>query len=540
MESFEELGLAPELVESLASEGIEVPTEFQASALPVIRQGNNLVGRAGPGAGVLVAYGAALLDRLEPGAGRPAAVVAAPTGEASLRLAESLARLGRGTGHDVAAVGSPWALPERADVLFATPADLARLVSEARLKLDAVEAFVVDGAAAIEGLEGLDDLTTVMEGLPAAAQRVVVSLPVTEGVSALVDRTVRRAVTVPPRPAGGEEESSPVRRGRLRYLVTPEDEDDALLAEVARTLESEEVRHVLVFARSEDRAADAGDLLTLHGYLAGAPGDEAVPVWLGVDAGEARGAVPDGAEMTVLSMDVPPDTDTLDRRHGGGAGGTVLVRSREIPHLRWTARAAGYELEPAPAPVPTRIAGEIERLTRKLEGALRDVDLGPHYLVLESLLDRWSPAEVAAAAVSLLGRGQAGATAPAAASGRSAPAPRRAPAWVRLFMSVGERDEAGPGDILGAVTGEAGVEGSRIGKIEIRDSYSLVEVDEAVASKVIQAVNGTTIRGRAVTVDYDRGRPGGEGGGRSGDRSDRGGGAGDRRGGGGPRGRRGG
>ena len=70
MESFEELGLAPELVVALGSEGVEEPTPFQGAAIPVIRRGNNLLGRAGPGAGTLVAYGAALLDRLEPGGGQ--------------------------------------------------------------------------------------------------------------------------------------------------------------------------------------------------------------------------------------------------------------------------------------------------------------------------------------------------------------------------------------------------------------------------------------------------------------------------------------
>ena len=65
MDSFEGLGLGPELVEALTSEGVEEPTPFQTAAIPVIRRGNNLLGRAGPGAGTLVAYGAALLDRLE-------------------------------------------------------------------------------------------------------------------------------------------------------------------------------------------------------------------------------------------------------------------------------------------------------------------------------------------------------------------------------------------------------------------------------------------------------------------------------------------
>ena len=79
-------------------------------------------------------------------------------------------------------------------------------------------------------------------------------------------------------------------------------------------------------------------------------------------------------------------------------------------------------------------------------------------------------------------------------------------------MGVGEKDGVGPGDLLGAISGEAGVEGSQVGKIEIRDTFSLVEVIPGVVDKIIRGLNGTTIRGRAVRVDHDRGSPRGRGG----------------------------
>ena len=68
-----------------------------------------------------------------------------------------------------------------------------------------------------------------------------------------------------------------------------------------------------------------------------------------------------------------------------------------------------------------------------------------------------------------------------------------------------------PRDLLGALAGESGVDGSSFGKIEVRDTYSLVEVRPSEAEKVIRAVNGSSIRGRSARVDYDRG--GGTGGG---------------------------
>jgi ATP-dependent RNA helicase DeaD len=85
---------------------------------------------------------------------------------------------------------------------------------------------------------------------------------------------------------------------------------------------------------------------------------------------------------------------------------------------------------------------------------------------------------------------------------------------VRVFLSVGERDGLTPGDLLGAITGEAHVPGEAVGKIEIRESHTLVDIQDTVAQKVIRALNGTTIRGRAVRADADRGPGPSRGGGR--------------------------
>jgi ATP-dependent RNA helicase DeaD len=104
---------------------------------------------------------------------------------------------------------------------------------------------------------------------------------------------------------------------------------------------------------------------------------------------------------------------------------------------------------------------------------------------------------------------EAGGPAQAGTELSDGPSPK---AWIRLFVGVGEKDGVGPGDLLGAIAGEAGVEGSQVGKIEIRDTFSLVEVLPPVAEKIIRSLNGTTIRGRAVRVDHDRGGPRGRGG----------------------------
>jgi ATP-dependent RNA helicase DeaD len=154
----------------------------------------------------------------------------------------------------------------------------------------------------------------------------------------------------------------------------------------------------------------------------------------------------------------------------------------------------------------------MEELRTRLARAVEEEDAAPYLLALEPLFETFDPAEVAAAAVALLRKKEP----VAQPSGASAAQPdRQSPvAWVKLFLTVGDREGLRPGDLLGAILGETGISREKVGKIEIRESFSLVEVDHTVAQQTVQALNGTTIRGRSVRADFDRGgrdrpRPGG-------------------------------
>lgn len=529
MPSFDELGVGEELVEALAAEGIERPSAFQESAIPVLLRGNSLMAQAGPGAGTLLAYGLPLLQGVDPEAGSPRALVLTPTPQAAHHLGQSLSRLGQVTGHRVAALGSPWALPKLASILFSSPEDFLREVKASGISTEEIHILVVDGYGAFLP-SARTALETLMEILPSEGQRIVLGQPVPKEADGFAKAHLHKAVHLPPRAAeAGSKEATP-HRGEVAYRVTGEGKDMEVLRVVSETLEGG-AHHVLLFFHSEDQAADAGDFLALHGFLAGAPGEGDFPVWLGVEELDARRVADDwsdAAPVVTVSFDVPTDPDSLDRRHGGRDGGLILVRSRELLHLKDLAERTGYRLVPARDPVPTRVVGEMDRLRDLLERTIREEELAPHYLALEPLFKDFSPGEVAAAALALLQKKQAsrkpdGTMAPAVSEGgRSTPSPPKT--WVRLFVGVGEMEGIGPGDLLGAISGESGVEGSQVGKIEIRETFSLVEVLSGVAERVIKGLNGTTIRGRSVRCDYDRGGPAGRGsaGGRGGRPSGRG------------------
>ena len=531
MDSFEELGLPPELVEALAAEGIERPTPLQKDVIPLLRRGNNALVRAGPGSGTLVAYGAPLLERVEAEGVAPRALALTATATAAAGLATSLARLAVTTGHSVAALGSPWAAPERSDILFGTASDLLVAVRSSRLRLEELRALVVDGAAAIQQHGGVEDLETLIAFLPATAQRVVVSLPVTPRVEAFARANVRKAGYVPGPGLASGEEAGPV-RGIVRYRICRRTD-----AEIVRTVAGmldEGARHALVFCASDDHAADIGDMLSLHGFPAGAPGDPGTPVWL---AGRDDGAQPpllegmdDAGGVATLSVDAPAGADALRRRHGLGGEAAVLVLNRELAHLRTVAKEAGYRLRPLPPPTRTPTSDQLERRRAELLRILEEDDLASEMLLLDPLLERYDAVEVAAAATRLAGRAMKAPAAQRARAGAQAPAdagrsagrtgavqlPIRAQAWVRLFMSVGSRDGIGPRDLLRAAMEEAGVERAQVGRIEIQETFTRVEIHQQVAENVIRALNGTTLGGRSVRVDYHRepARRSGSGGGR--------------------------
>ena len=510
LESFEDLGLQPALVEALAQEGLERPTALQRSLIPVLRRGSSAAVEAGPGSGLFVAFGAPLLDRLPAGASEPSALILTASRERAGELAVSLARLALATGHRVGALGVPWSRPTVSDIVFATPRDADQAVRSASLKLDGLQTLVLDGAGIL--LEGGDGASAVgiLEGAAEPPQVVVVAEKLTPAVRRWVDEHARRAVFVPPEAARGEEPpAAPTTRGTIRVHVSADDPETVVPGLVQRLLLEGE-GHVIVYARSIDDAADLGDAVGLQGFGVGRPGDSASPIWLGVDPLESREMIATSEDTPVLSAvisaDTPTDADELDRRHGGGHPRNVIIAPpRAVPHLRRIAREAGYLLEPD-LPIGLLETDEPARFRASVEAAIEEEDLAPYLLLLEPIMRSKSAAEVAAALAAMLrkktaARVDATGAVPAAAVGT----PVRPPAWSRIFLSVGLRDGIGAGDLLGAILGEAKIDREQVGRIDLKDTFSRVEVHDSVAETVIRSLNGTSIRGRSIRADFDRG-----------------------------------
>lgn len=490
-DDFESLGIAPELIAAVEAAGFDAPTPVQRQAIPVLRRGGNAVLLAGSGSGVTAAYAIGLLDRLrnephtdtagEPGPLRPRMLVITPTEERSENVARTFARLGGEAS--VRALTLSWG-GSNAVIAVGSAARVARTVRESALKLDGVEALVFDRMTSTFAIEEPTVLETIAAAVPSGAQRVVTVTEVPKPVEQFIEAHARRALTIPPRTIEIEpaQEEEPI--GELSYVVAPATQKPAALARVLRRPRPEPP---IVTTRSRRDAAALRAELELRGFST--EGKEA-------DA-RIRSAA-DPGPTSLIAYDVPVDAVALSALDL--TDGLVLVEPDELPHLRATAAAANVRLKAVGGARAAR--GSVGAFRDMIRRALHDEDLDAQLMLLEPLLLEHDAVEVAAALSALL-RSKRVETVPAESQGDERPAAQPV-AFVRLFVSAGHRDSIRPGDLVGAITGEASITGEQVGRIEIRDTFSVVEVASGVAERVIKALNGTTLRGRSLRVDYDR------------------------------------
>ncbi|HEU0078533.1 MAG TPA: DEAD/DEAH box helicase, partial [Longimicrobiaceae bacterium] len=422
MASFEDFGLREPLLAALEDEDIEIPTALQEAVIPVLRREGNLVARAGSGSGKTLAYALGVLDRLRPRAPEAAEgadedgegedeggeaeaqprgtrmLVLVPTAEAAERVALTLVPYAAAVELGVTVAGGSWGTAASlAEVLVGAPADVMDGVRASELKLDELEAVVLDGAAEIRELGGWEAVETLMDHIPREAQRVVISGAFPGEVEDLVDRRVKRALRYPAEPAIPDAE--PALEGNVAYGLVPAGRKTDTLARLLAERREGGAPPIL-FCRTDERAAEVAEALTLRGFLVGEADDEEADVAV-VTAGTTREELAADAEGPLgrtISYDVPADERALVARHGGDAAALVFLEPREMAHLREIARRARLRPVPMGLPeAPAATASELAAFRRELRRALREDDLAAQMLVLEPLFEEFSAVEVAAA-----------------------------------------------------------------------------------------------------------------------------------------------
>jgi ATP-dependent RNA helicase DeaD len=545
--TFGELGLRPELLAALTTLGYEEPTPIQREAVPPLVEGRDLQGQAATGTGKTAAYALPLLQRLEAGrsAPEPAALILVPTRELAIQVSEALYKYGRELGARVVPVygGQPIGRQLRAldggvDVVVATPGRALDHVRRATLRLGAVTTVVLDEADEMLDMGFAEDLEAILDETPADRQTVLFSATMPRRLDALARRYLQDPVRIQvarERPATGE-----APRVRQTAYVVPRASKPAALG---RVLDIESPTAAIVFCRTRDEVDHLTETLNGRGYRAealhgGMNQEQRDRVMGRLRAGTAELLVAtdvaarglDIEQLThVVNYDVPSAAETYVHRIGrvGRAGregvAITLVEPRGHRMLKTIEQVAGSPIAVGKLPTIADLrARRLELTQAALRESLLEDDLDRFRAVVETLTDEFDVMDVALAAVKLAHEAGGGTdddeedipdvplrperSDPRRTDGRGRRDDRRGPAanTARIFLGLGRSAGVRPGDLVGAITGEAGLRGRDIGAIEIADRFSVVEVPEAAAREVIAALREATIRGRRPTVRRDR------------------------------------
>ncbi len=180
--SFEDLGVRPETVASLAEKGITHPFRIQQLSMPLALDGHDVIGQAKTGTGKTLAFGIPLLERLEPGHTAPQALVIVPTRELCLQVAEDIQEAGKLAGARVLAIygGKAYepqidALKRGVDVVVGTPGRLIDLQRQKILNLSKIKSLVLDEADEMLDMGFLPDVEKLVSMVPDVRQTMLFS-----------------------------------------------------------------------------------------------------------------------------------------------------------------------------------------------------------------------------------------------------------------------------------------------------------------------------------------------------------------------------
>jgi ATP-dependent RNA helicase DeaD len=496
-----------------------------------------------------------------------AGLVLVPTRELAMQVSEAIHKYAKGLGVTVLPVygGAPISqqirtLERGAGIVVATPGRALDHIKRGTLKLGNLRMLVLDEADEMLDMGFAEDLDAILEATPKTRQTALFSATMPARILSIAQRHLNN----PARVIVAREKTAAGKMPRVRQIayIVPRAHKPAALD---RVLDMENPTSAIVFCRTRLEVETLVETLNAHGRRAQAlhggmeqrQRDRVMQMFRGgkADLLIATDVAARGLDIEHLShvfnYDVPPAAEAYVHRIGrtGRAGreGTAITLAEPREHRMLRAIESFTKQKIDVLTVPTVAELRVKRLdvTRAsireliLAGELDDVRV-----VVDTLSQEFDIVAIASAAVKLAHQSQAGDEAerdipvvvaherPAprgfrperetrgpqrfskgAVIGPAGPREKRrerpegaGPAEEVAMLFVGAGREAGirPGDLVGAITGEAGINSRDLGAIQIADRFSLVEVPASRADDIIAALKATTIRGRKVPVRRDR------------------------------------
>lgn len=276
--TFASLGVAAEIVDALASRGIERTFAIQELTLPIALGGQDLIGQARTGMGKTLGFGIPVLDRVFDDAdikeldGTPRALIVVPTRELAVQVGEDLSAAARNLPVRLATLygGRPYEeqikmLNKGVDVVVGTPGRLLDLVQQGHLSLEHVAILVLDEADEMLDLGFLPDIEKILEALHGNAHQTMLFSATMPGPILTLARTfMSRPIHI--RAESGDENQTHASTRKVTFQAHRMDK----LAIVSRALQAEGRGKTIIFARTKRSAAEVADELAQRGFRVGA------------------------------------------------------------------------------------------------------------------------------------------------------------------------------------------------------------------------------------------------------------------------------
>lgn len=460
--SFSSLDLHPDLLRNLESLGFEVMTPIQAQSLPPILAGQDVIAQGKTGSGKTAAFGLGLLSRLDTASFQAQSLVLCPTRELADQVAEEIRRLAR-TMKNVKVTtlcgGKPFraqadSLDHGAHIIVGTPGRVEDHLRKGTLKLNSLTVLVLDEADRMLDMGFQDTLDIIIEQVPKARQTLLFSATYPDRIQSIAKRIMIEPVMAQ---VASTHDNETIRQ----HFYQVHDDQDRMTA-VRLLLLKFRPESAVVFCNTKREAQEVASDLRGHGF-----------------------------SVLALHGDLEQrDRDqTLVRFANKSA--TVLVAT--------DVAARGLDITSLDAVINYHIARDTEVHLHRIGRTGRAGSKGTAYSLISdkesykvALLQDYLRQSIVAEPLpetSLLKE------------------PASKPAMATILIDGGKKQKVRPGDILGALTGDKGIAGAQVGKINIFDNRSYVAVQIDAVKPALRKLAQGKLKGRSFRSRLIRGHP---------------------------------
>jgi len=532
--SFAELGLASTLVKRVAELGFTAPTPIQAQAIPVMLEKRDVIGMAQTGTGKTAAFALPLLTNLGPTTGRPQLLILAPTRELACQVADAISLFSKGMKNvqvQTIVGGQSYrdqltGLKRGANIIVGTPGRVMDHLERGKLKLDQIEALVLDEADEMLRMGFIEEVTHIMQRCPDDKQTVLFSATMPAAIRKIANEYLHQPESI--KIAAKTTTASNIEQS---YVLV--NERDKMLA-LTRLLHAEETDGVIIFAKTKLDTVDLSAALRDAGFNAACiNGDMAQPerdktvaaLKKGrIDILAATDVVARGLDVErvshVINFDLPNDTESYVHRIGrtgraGRAGKAISIMTlKQRGFLQKLERTTRHKLQPQDLPsVDALHQHQLEQFAHRLQNNAGQAEHNTRALLSKLLTQtQLSETELLAAllhdhpAYQLLNAKALSPVKPAKISqkkqNRKSRGKEKAEAvpMQRYRINVGRKHGVKPGNIVGAISNEAQLASDYIGRIDIRDDHSLVDLPQGMPKAVYQILRKTRVCHQALNL----------------------------------------